>query len=88
MMAVGTISAATKTLDNRGNNCAAGFVKLLEMMETLAPGETLGILSTDPASRRELREWAGRTGHTLLETKKSGPIWSREYHYLIRKERA
>lgn len=88
MMTVGTISETTKTLDNRGSDCAAGFVKLLEMMEALAPGETLRILSTDPASKRELREWADRAGHTILETKRSGPIWSREYHYLIRKERA
>jgi TusA-related sulfurtransferase len=65
----------------------AGFVKLLEMMETLAPGETLGILSTDPASKRGRREWASRAGHTILETKRSGPIWSRECRYLIaRKE--
>ncbi|QLQ06657.1 MAG: hypothetical protein HZY76_11820 [Anaerolineae bacterium] len=45
----------TQTLDNRGSNCAAGFVQLLEMMESLAPGETLAILSTDAASQRELR---------------------------------
>lgn len=86
MMAVATNSPSTQTLDNRGSNCAAGFVKLLEMMGTLSVGETVHILSTDPASRRELREWAGRAGHTILETKKSGPIWRREYHYLIRKE--
>lgn len=86
MMSVANPPPATQTLDNRGSNCAAGFVKLLEMMDTLSAGETLSILSTDPASQRELREWADRAGHTLVEANKSGPIWHREYHYLIRKE--
>lgn len=85
-MTATTILPATKILDNRDSNCAAGFVKLLEIMDTLSAGETLHILSTDPASQRELREWAGRAGHTILETEKSGPFWHREYHYLIRKE--
>ncbi|OQA46085.1 MAG: sulfur transfer protein SirA [Chloroflexi bacterium ADurb.Bin325] len=79
---------AAKTLDNRGSNCAAGFVQLLEMMESLAAGETLAILSTDPASQRELREWAARSGNTLLQAEAHGPFWRREYHYLVRKEAA
>lgn len=86
MMIVTTRSPFAQTLDNRGSDCAAGFVRLLEMMETLSAGETLRILSTDPASQRELREWVNRAGHTLLEAKKSGPLWNREYHYLIQKE--
>lgn len=52
-MTTTVIDAPTKTLDNRGSNCAAGFVQLLEMMESLAPGETLAILSTDAASQRD-----------------------------------
>lgn len=83
------VTTATKhVLDNRGSNCAAGFVKLLEMMEGLEPGETLEILSTDPVSQRELKDWTGRSGHTLLKAEKTGPLWKREYHFLIRKEAA
>ncbi|MBX7234415.1 MAG: sulfurtransferase TusA family protein [Caldilineales bacterium] len=84
-MTTATISTPAKTLDNRGSDCASGFVQLLEMMEGLAPGETLAILSTDAASQRELREWAGRSGNTLLQAETSGPFWRREYRYLIRK---
>lgn len=81
------IPAATQhILDNRGSNCAAGFVRLLEMMEGLAPGEILTILSTDAAAQRELNEWVGRAGHTLLKAEKTGPLWKREYHFEIRKE--
>lgn len=79
---------ATQILDNRGSDCAAGFVRLLEVMQALAPGETLAILSTDIASQRKLSDWAARAGHTILKTEKAGPFWKREYHYLIRKEHA
>ncbi len=74
-----------ETLDNRGSDCASGFVKLLEAIDGLGQGEVLQVLSTDRASRRELREWAGRSGNTLLESSVAGPFWRREYHYLIRK---
>lgn len=84
-MTVITSSPTAQTLDNRGRDCASGFIKLLEIMDTLSAGETLCILSTDPASQRELREWVNRAGHTLVEAKKTGPLWDREYHYLIQK---
>jgi len=79
-------STAPAILDNRGSNCAAGFVKLLEMMDALATGETLTVLSTDPASQRELADWSVRSGHSILKTDRTGPFWKREYRYLIRKE--
>jgi tRNA 2-thiouridine synthesizing protein A len=75
----------TKTLDNRASDCASGFVKLLDAMHALTPGEVLRVLSTDRASRRELADWAQRSGNELLESSASGPFWSREYRYLIRK---
>jgi TusA-related sulfurtransferase len=87
-MTVTTSSPAVQTLDNRGRDCASGFIKLLEIMDTLSTGETLLILSTDPASQRELRERVNQAGHKLMEAKKSGPLWDREYHYLIQKEGA
>ena len=73
------------THDNRDGDCASGFVKLLEAMDQLQPGQLMAILSRDPASRRELREWTGRAGHTLLEARTAGPFWRREFTYLIRK---
>jgi len=74
-----------RTLDNRGGDCASGFVKLLEEMEKVHPGGLLAIRSTDPASRRELREWVGRAGHTMVDMRTTGPFWKREFRFLIRK---
>lgn len=75
-------------LDNRSSNCVAGFARLLEMIDALAPGDTLLILSTDPASQRELADWSARSGHTIVKSDKMGRFWNREYHYLIRKATA
>lgn len=80
--------APDRVLDNRGGDCASGFVKLLEVMATVPPGGLLAVRSSDPASRRELREWAARAGHDLLDARITGPFWRREYRYLIRKEQS
>jgi TusA-related sulfurtransferase len=85
MMDTNTNVATKQILDNRGSNCAAGFFRLLEIMEGLAPGESLTILSTDAAAHRELKEWTGRAGHILLKVEKTGPLWKREYHFQIQK---
>lgn len=74
-----------RTLDNRGGDCATGFVKLLEAMETIQPGEILEVISTDPASQNELRDWAARSGNTIAEKFIAGPMWRREFRYLIQK---
>jgi TusA-related sulfurtransferase len=77
---------ATRTLDNRGSDCASGFARLLAIIDEMAPGELLRVLSSDGAAPRELRDWARRSGNTLLETTVTGPFWRREYELLIRKE--
>lgn len=75
----------TTTLDNRGGDCASGFVELLQVMASVPAGGVLEVLSTDPASRRELRDWTRRAGHELLDVRTTGPFWRREFRYLIRK---
>jgi len=84
-MTTKTVMPAIETLDNRGSDCATGFLKLLEIFDQLSEEDTLRILSTDPVSRRELGDWANRAGHEILETETTGPFWRREFHYLIRK---
>lgn len=77
---------ADHTLDNRGSDCASGFARLLEIVGAMASGEVLRVLSSDGAAPRELRDWARRSGNTLLQTTVTGPFWRREYEFLIRKE--
>ncbi len=84
-MEIKTNLATNQILDNRGSNCASGFVRLLEIMEGLEAGEILTILSTDAAAQRELKEWTERAGHNLLKVEKTGPLWKREYHFEIQK---
>jgi TusA-related sulfurtransferase len=63
------------------------FVTLLETMDAIPPGGLLAVISTDPASQQELRDWTRRAGHDLLNVRATGPLWRREYRYLIRKGR-
>jgi len=49
----------------------------------MAVGQILEMLSDDPASDADVRRWARRAGHELLEVAKSGAV----YHFLVRKTR-
>ena len=74
----------TRRLDNRGKACA-GFVRVQRILDELAPGETLEMLSTDRISWWELPAWLEMNGHTLVEREQSGRLWWRSYRYLIRR---
>lgn len=47
----------------------------------IAPGETLLVLSTDPASTRDIPKFCNFLGHPLLEHEEAGG----EYRFLLRK---
>ena len=71
-------------IDNRGKACA-GFVHVQRALESMAPGEVLELLSTDPISWWELPAWLGKHGHTLLRREQSGRLWWKSYRFLIQK---
>jgi TusA-related sulfurtransferase len=47
----------------------------------MTAGQLLVMLSDDPASDPDMRSWAQRTGHGLLEVDRTGAI----YRFVIRK---
>lgn len=58
-------------------------LKVREAIKPMVIGQTLEMLSDDPASEADMASWAARTGHELLATEKNGPI----FRFLIRKTR-
>ena len=42
-------------------------------MDELAPGQLLRILANDPAAEEDIKRWAKRAGHALLEFRESRP---------------
>lgn len=59
------------------------IVKIREAIKGLAVGEVIEMLADDPASEADMKSWARRTGHELLEISKNGAV----YRFLVRKTR-
>jgi len=53
-------------LDARGLLCPLPILKTRFKIDTLAPGEVLKVMSTDPGSVRDMEAFARQTGHRLL----------------------
>ena len=70
-----------RQIDCTGLFCPMPIVKTRAAMAKMAAGETLAMLSDDPASDPDMRSWAQNTGHELLEVTRNGPV----YRFVIRK---
>ncbi len=54
------------TVDCSGLNCPMPIVKLSQAIRTLGAGDTLDIISTDPAFKPDVEAWCNKTGNTLV----------------------
>jgi TusA-related sulfurtransferase len=70
-----------KRVDCLGLFCPMPIVKTRESISQIAVGEVLEMLSDDPASDADMKSWARRTGHDLLEIRRDGAV----YRFLVRK---
>lgn len=70
-----------KRLDCLGLFCPMPIVKTREAIRAMAVGEVLEMISDDPASDADMRSWAQRTGHLLLEVARDDAV----YRFLVRK---
>ncbi len=55
-----------QTLDARGLCCPLPVIRTKKVIETMAPGEILEIITTDPGSKNDIPAWARQTGNELL----------------------
>ena len=55
-----------RTLDVRGLKCPLPIVKAKKEMDTMAAGETLEVLTTDPGSMADFRGWVKTAKHASL----------------------
>jgi TusA-related sulfurtransferase len=70
-------------LDCLGLFCPMPILKTREAMRALGVGQILEMTSDDPASEADMKSWAARTGHELLEVEKRGAV----FRFLVRKTR-
>jgi tRNA 2-thiouridine synthesizing protein A len=75
--------AADRKLDCVGLFCPMPILKTRDAMKGMAVGETLEMLSDDPASEADMKSWTARTGQELLEIKRNGAV----FRFIVRKTR-
>lgn len=63
---------ADQTLDAKGLNCPLPILKAKKQLTTMADGETLEILATDPGSIKDFEAFCRTTGNKLMEQEQSG----------------
>lgn len=62
---------ADRILDCIGLYCPMPVIRTNEEINRLAVGESLEVLADDSAAEQDLKAWAKRTGHKILETEKT-----------------
>lgn len=75
--------APDRTLDCLGLFCPMPILKVREALRPMTIGQTLEMLSDDPASEADMKSWSTRTGNDLLGIERHGAI----FRFLVRKTR-
>ena len=76
-----SITIAMK-LDLKGMSCPLPIIKTAKAMKTLAPGQLLEVIATDPGSVADFKAWAQSTGNPLVEADQSEGV----YRYVLKKK--
>ncbi len=72
---------ADRFLDCIGLFCPIPIFNTTQEMEKIDTGQTLEMVTDDPAAVQDIPRWAKRAGHQFLKLWKEGE----HYHFLIRK---
>lgn len=70
----------TQTLDTSGLNCPLPILKTKKALKSMAAGETLQLLATDPGSVADIAAFCKQTGNDLIESAEEGGT----YRFLIK----
>ncbi len=62
-------------LDCKGLNCPLPILKTKKAIDTLASGQVLKLMATDPGSVNDVNAWSRRTGHPLVASEKEGNVF-------------
>ena len=69
-------------LDLKGMSCPLPIIKTAKAMKTLAPGQLLEVVATDPGSVADFKAWSQSTGNPLVQMDQSGGA----YRYVLKKK--
>lgn len=65
-------TSADHELDARGMNCPLPILKTKKALATMASGETIRVVCTDPGSTRDFQAFTRQTGHELVSQQTEG----------------
>ena len=69
-------------VDARGLSCPMPIVKTAQAIKTIASGELIEVLATDPGSVKDFAAWARTTGNDLIEQTVDGSM----YRFVVRRK--
>jgi TusA-related sulfurtransferase len=72
-----------RKLDCVGLFCPMPILKTRDALKGMDVGQTLEMLSDDPASEADMKSWTTRTGHELVTIEKHASV----YRFIVRKTR-
>jgi len=75
------MAAFDQELDASGLNCPLPILRAKKTLNSMASGQVLHIIATDPGSVKDFDAFAKQTGNELLESKEEGG----KFHFLIKK---
>ena len=72
----------TRELDARGLNCPLPILRTKKALGDMLSGQTIKVLSTDPASVRDIVAFARQTGNELVEQGEADGA----FYYVLRRK--
>jgi len=63
-----TETAIDKEIDARGSFCPGPLLELIRGVKSVAVGDVVAVLSSDPGSSKDIPLWITKAGHELLGT--------------------
>lgn len=69
-----------QSVDAKGLSCPLPIVRTAQAMKSLAAGQLLEVLATDPGSVKDFAAWSKATGHPLVESDVTGGV----YRFVLR----
>lgn len=76
-----TTQPIAATVDARGLSCPMPIVKTAQLIRTVAAGQLIEVLATDPGSLKDFAAWTRSTGNQIVEQTTDAGV----YHFVIRR---
>ncbi|MEX2547798.1 MAG: sulfurtransferase TusA family protein [Chloroflexota bacterium] len=81
-MSINAATAELVRLDARGLKCPMPIVRTAQQIKTIASGELLEVLATDPGAVADFAAWSRSTGNELVTSSAEDGV----YRFLLRRK--